>query len=330
MLDDPDVNYMPGDAVVAAVTAAAGRAPVAWRRVQGGGYTPAERWLVTFGDGTTGFAKVGTIDRIGEWLRIEHRAYREIAGPFIPRMLGWADGPVPALILEDLTGGHWPPPWSGELVDRMLETLAAIAATPCPEWARPVASQTEIFSGWSRIAEDPAPFLGLGLVSAGGLEGALPTLVAHESPGEVAGDALLHFDVRSDNMCFTGERTLLVDWNWIGRGSPLFDVAAWLPSLHFEGGPRPEDVSAEAGVFAAALAGYFCAQGRSHSFPMRHMCGECSSNRRRRRCRGLRGTLGCHRSMGGGRTNPLRHHRRRRNERLAVGDVPGRRCRRGA
>jgi hypothetical protein len=249
----------PSPDVVAAVMRAAGRAPVAWHRPAGGGYTPAERWIVEFDDGTRAFAKVGTIDRIAAWLRMERRAYEEIEGAFMPRLLGWADGPPPALLLEDLSGAHWPPPWNSTLVGRMLGTLAAVAGTPCPDWAPRIADHTDIFSGWSRVAEDPGPFLSLGLATAGWLEGALPQLMAHERPAELDGAALLHFDVRSDNMCFTPQRSLLVDWNWIARGNPLFDVAAWLPSLDREGGPAPEEVRPEAGVFAPALAGYFCA-----------------------------------------------------------------------
>ena len=244
---------------MAAVTRAAGRPPTAWHRSTGGGYTPAERWLVEFRDGTRAFAKVATTEQLAAWLRVERRAYDEIDGPFMPRVLGWADEPAPVLLLEDLSVAHWPPPWDETLVQRVIETLDVVAATPCPRWARSIVRQTEIFSGWSRVAEDPRPFLTLGLATSRWLDAVLPDLIAHEHPPEVDGTALLHVDVRSDNICFTPDRTVLVDWNWVGRGNPLFDLAAWLPSLQSEGGPAPEDVRGEAGVFAPALAGYFCA-----------------------------------------------------------------------
>lgn len=250
----------PPRAVVEAVTLAAGRNPLSWSRVVGGGYTPAERWLVELEGDVRVFAKVGTIDRIGEWLRLEHRTYSEVAGPFMPRVVGWSEEPAPALLLEDLSQATWPPPWDRDLVARVLAALDAVASTPCPGWAPDVHGHTEIFSGWSRIAENPEPFLGLELVRRQWLDAALPVLVENERPTELAGDALLHFDVRSDNICFTRDRTLLVDWNWIGRGNPLLDVAAWLPSLAFEGGPLPEDVRPDAGVFAPAIAGYLCSR----------------------------------------------------------------------
>ena len=111
-----------------------------------------------------------------------------------------------------------------------------------------------IVIGWSLVAADPAPFLGLGLVTGAWLEAALPALIEAQAPQELAGTALLHLDVRSDNLCFAGDRTLLVDWNHVSRGNPMFDVAAWLPSLALEGGPEPDVLRPEAGVFAAALA----------------------------------------------------------------------------
>jgi hypothetical protein len=61
--DGPTAN------VAAAVTRAAGRSPVTWQRVVGGGYTPAERWVVEFADGGRAFAKIGILERTGEWLR---------------------------------------------------------------------------------------------------------------------------------------------------------------------------------------------------------------------------------------------------------------------
>ena len=51
-----------------------------------------------------------------------------------------------------------------------------------------------------------------------------------------------------------------MDWNWATVGNPLLDLAAWLPSLHAEGGPRPEDVIGDgAAELAALLAGFFAA-----------------------------------------------------------------------
>lgn len=265
--DPRGVEATPSARVEEAVERAAGRHATVWRRILGRGYTPAERWVVGFEDGTGAFAKVGTTELTAGWLRVEHQAYLALRAGFMPRLAGWSDGEAPVLLLEDLSEGYWPPPWQPQHVEQVLATLRDVAQTPCPNWARPAQEQSQIFSGWSEVATDPEPFLSLGLVSREWLERSLPALVASENPPEVAGEALLHFDVRSDNICFAGDRVVLVDWNWIGRGNPLLDVAAWLPSLHYEGGPPPDEVCPEAGMFAPALAGYFAAHAPQPIIP---------------------------------------------------------------
>ena len=230
------MTSVPKGDLVEAVRMAVGRTPASWKRVVGGGYTPAERWVVTFEDATRAFAKFGSTELVADWLRLEHRAYIDIDGPFMPGFVGWSDGAVPVLLLEDLSGAHWPPPWHPGQVDQVLVALESISDSPCPEWAPPI-GEVEFFDGWSRIAADPGPFLALGLVSPNWLDWALSSLLSVEAPDELHGDALLHLDVRSDNLCFRDDRALLVDWNHVSRGNALLDLAAWLPSLASEGGP---------------------------------------------------------------------------------------------
>jgi len=76
------------------------------------------------------------------------------------------------------------------------------------------------------------------------------------------GDALLHLDVRSDNIALRDGRAVLVDWNWACVGNALLDVAAWAPSLHLEGGPAPDEFVRGPGVpeLAAMLAGVWAAR----------------------------------------------------------------------
>ena len=45
------------------------------------------------------------------------------------------------------------------------------------------------------------------------------------------------------------------------------DVAFWLPSLEFEGGPPPEDVAPPAGVFASLIAGFFASRAGLPDIP---------------------------------------------------------------
>lgn len=57
-------------------------------------------------------------------------------------------------------------------------------------------------------------FVSLGLCSLEWLETALPVLMEAEKDAVLDGKELVHLDIRSDNICFVGDRVVLVDWNW--------------------------------------------------------------------------------------------------------------------
>lgn len=109
-------------------------------------------------------------------------------------------------------------------------------------------------------ARDPAPFLSLGLCSRAWLEAALPLLLEAQDDAVLEGDELVHADVRSDNLCFAGRRSILVDWNWAARGNGSFDAASWASSLTAELGPPPAKVSPGQPELAALLCGYFASK----------------------------------------------------------------------
>ena len=111
--------------------------------------------------------------------------------------------------------------------------------------------------GWAEIERDPAPFLSLGVRSPDWLEAWLPRLRGAAESAPIEGDALLHLDVRSDNVCLADRRAVLVDWNLVHRGNPDLDLAGWAPSLRLEGGPEPHELLPDAGGLAAVLAGFF-------------------------------------------------------------------------
>jgi hypothetical protein len=244
--------------------------PVGWREITRRGQTNASHWLVELSDGTTAFVKSARGDDTASWIRDEHLFYAQTRGaPFLPRFLGWHDdGERPVIALEDLSDAHWPPPWNPVHVDAVLECLAEVAATtPPPDLPRAADSQFD-FQGWTEIEDDPEPFLALRLCSKEWLEAAMPILRFATEIAPLDGDTLLHFDVRSDNICVRDGRAVLVDWNFACLGNPLADVAAWLPSLHAEGGPAPDEILPEgAAELAALLAGYFAAHAARPDIP---------------------------------------------------------------
>src|SRR5436190_17282364 len=195
----------PPEWLVERVTAIRGRRPETWRHAAGG-YTPAERWVVRFPDGATAFVKAGTPvnAEVAGLLRTEHRLYESVRGPFLAEVLGWSDegDDRPVLLLEDLSDADWPPPWTQDRVHRVLTMLDQVAATQVPSWVTPLEELGRELAGWHRVAESPMEFLSLGLCSPAWLDEALPTLVQAEASARLAGDSLMHVDVRSDNICF--------------------------------------------------------------------------------------------------------------------------------
>lgn len=218
------------------------------------------RWVVTLASGRTAFVKAAVDEPTADWLRREHRVYEAIRAPFLPRLIAFHDvDGRPLLVLEDLSAARWPPPWSAGDVDAVRMALDEIHATSPPR-GLPRLEEVLETGGWAVVAAAPAAFLSLGLVSAGWLDRALPLLVAAEAAAQLDGAALLHLDIRSDNLCLRDGRTILVDWNHACLGNPVIDVAFWLPSLQNEGGPPPETLLPDAPGASAVVSGFFAAR----------------------------------------------------------------------
>ena len=243
------------------VAAAAGLPLRSLRPIETRGYAAAFHAIAEFEDRTTAFVKAGAEEVTSQFLRDELRFYAAVEAPFMPKLLGYDEGDPPLLVIEDLSGAHWPPPWDDESIAEVLATLEAVWATPAPAWVEPITVEQEwLLGGWADVERDPQPLLSLGLCSAAWLHAALPTLRSAAEGAPIEGDALIHLDVRSDNICLADRGAVLVDWNHVHRANPDLDLAAWLPSLHFEGGPEPERLLPGAGRLAAALSGFFGAR----------------------------------------------------------------------
>jgi hypothetical protein len=138
-----------------------------------------------------------------------------------------------------------------------LASLDALRRTTPPQGIRRLEAIRAEVVGWPHIAADSEPFLASGLCTRSWLEGALPALLQASSDAPLDGTEFLHFDVRSDNLCLRDGQALFFDWNLACVGNGDFDIAFWLPSLALEGGPSPWDVLPNAGLLAAAVAGFF-------------------------------------------------------------------------
>jgi hypothetical protein len=230
-------------------------------RIESRGYAAAFHAVAKLDDGRTAFVKAGAEEVTSSFLREEIRVYRTIQGPFMPVFYGADERDPAVLVLEDPSGGRWPPPWDARSIEAVREALAAVAATPVPEELGRIDERRDwLCGGWAVIECEPEPFLSLGVCSRRSLETVLPTLRRAAESAPIDGDALIHLDVRSDNLCLTARGAVLVDWNHACRGNPDLDLAFWLPSLRLEGGPPPEALLPGAGGLAALLAGFFGAR----------------------------------------------------------------------
>jgi hypothetical protein len=246
---------------------ALGWRPTQFRRAADGHGTSdtAARWIVA-DDAKSAFVKIGATARTADWTRMEHRNYAAMQGWFLPRVLGFDDdGSRPTLALEDLSQEIWPPPWTDARIAAVLEALAAIARTAPPEHL--VGLEIRWDASWRDVAKDPAPFLELGLCSSSWLDRNLPTLIVAAGEAPQSGASRVHLDVRSDNLCFRNGRAVLLDWNHAGVGNADLDVAFWLPSLHAEGGPPPEQILPMSPALAALVAGFFCSHAAGAPLP---------------------------------------------------------------
>ena len=249
-------------AAVASVERLLGGDAISWDAVVSRGYAVGERWIVRLADGRSAFVKVGVEDWMVDNMRAEMTVYSQVDAPFLPRVLAWAeDETPPLLVLEDLSGAEWPPPWTAEHVQAVMTTLDEVAATPPPPGLRRL--EDDFGSGWDAVAADPAPFLSLGVASQAWLETTLDALRVAEKTTPFAGSELVHCDARSDNLCIRDGRAILFDWNWARVGNAAIDYAFWLPTLRLEDGPRVADMAEKrpaCAAFAACVAGFFASR----------------------------------------------------------------------
>lgn len=176
---------------------------------------------------------------------------------------GWV-----ALCFDDVDGRHPHDPWTEadlELVTRALKGMST-ALTPSPIEVDETAADAfaGVLHGWVIALErgetrlDPWALRNLKRLAH--LELGTPSLVA--------GDTLVHFDLRADNILISGDQVYVVDWPAARIGAPWVDWIAMAPSVEMQGGPRCEDFLKRfdlrgvpaASVTAAicSIAGYFC------------------------------------------------------------------------
>ena len=237
-----------------------GRRVIGWRSVPGGGWSIARRGVFELEGGENVFAKMGDVPDTIAAIRTECKLYPLLGGPFVPRLVA-ADPDEAIIVLEDLSGATWPPPWTAPLLAGLEDLFVELAATVADPDLPSLADRLREWGAWERVAAEPSALLASGAVSAAWLNRYLQRLLDAQSRGSTAGDSLLHMDIRSDNLCFRGGRPMLVDWNHAARGDSRWDRLLMLQTIELEGGPRAEVQAPDADpAIVVWLAGYFAAR----------------------------------------------------------------------
>ena len=226
------------------------------RRVETG-FSAAQRWLIQTDSATRYFAKLGVTPASIEALRHEASVYELLRLPCMPAVRAWQDHETtPILILEDLSGHDWPPPWSERTITMALDTIEQIHATSGSLLSYEERNGTE-WDWWRAIQREPEPFLRLGIASREWLLSSLPVLIECASSVNPTGNTVAHFDLRSDNFCFSPNETRLIDWSHSCLGNPKLDLGLFLPGLAADRGPSPEKILPDEPGIAAWVAGFF-------------------------------------------------------------------------
>lgn len=253
------VERILGDAVVEA-------------RSQVAGFSPGTADRIRTRSGRQAFVKAATAALNEQTVQL-HRREVAVAAALpaevpAPRLLGaHDDGQWVALVYEDIEGRHPATPWTEAELAAALAALDRLAAVDVPPVLRRVLPATGAdlaydLAGWQRLAADPPA--GLDPWAREHLDRLCE--LADPAPAALAGDRLVHTDVRADNLLVRPDgRMILIDWPWASLGPPWFDTLCLLINARLYGRTDVDALlaihtAADPGrltAVLAAVAGYF-------------------------------------------------------------------------
>jgi aminoglycoside phosphotransferase (APT) family kinase protein len=233
-----------------------------WEPAGAGGYTGAEKWFVRAA-GRRAFVKAAADSAQLDALRNECAVLFSLASPHLPVAYGaHVDGEdVGVLVLEDLSGAAWPPPWPDDL-DELSGQVRSLHAQAVPERLKPYGTPT--LGRWAAVEQAADDVVALGLLDGAWLARHLPALLEAEAGVALEGTELVHGDLGAPNLCFVpGRGAVAVDWADAGAGNGAWDlVVLGIDVRYSTGGRRRLDVPDAAG-WTAFQAGSFALQAAS-------------------------------------------------------------------
>ena len=261
--------------IEAALKSSVGRATRIW-----GGYGPTPTYRLLLADGRRAFFK-GTDHTSNEFakdaLLCEERVYRDLGSlleEWIPQWYASVHhNDWHGILLEDL-GPKSVPPWTSGKARAITHALAAFhrstLGTQFPAWLSRPDERLEQ-ENWRKTTQESLGFQSIAMLAG---EAASQALAWFEQVSPVidywmkqpalreGAYALLHGDLRSDNLRFTQGHLYLFDWPAITVGRPEWDIVAFAQSVAVESRESPEQIMAwygerfslESNAVACALA----------------------------------------------------------------------------
>ncbi|MCG2799470.1 MAG: aminoglycoside phosphotransferase family protein [Cellulomonas sp.] len=247
------------------------------------GFSPGFVAVLELADGSAVFVKAVSPHEnpaSPELARAEIRIARSLPDEVpAPALLWWHDDGEWVVTGWEAVHGRTPQiPWRPEELTAVLTAVGALGELR-PRHGHTLAATPEVladdFTGWQRLAaapQDSRSLLADGLGELGRWAlGRMDALVRWEgqAPPVLAGDHLVHGDLRSDNLMLDDHhRVWIIDWPHASVGAPWLDLAFLLPSVAAEGGgdaatvfaaqPLAQDVPADhLRAALVGLAGYF-------------------------------------------------------------------------
>lgn len=213
------------------------------RPVQGG-FSEAQRGIVTLADGRTVFVKLGVDEHTKRWAQAEIKAYHWLEDAdyqHAPRLLAESEE---GFALPDLSAWDWEHVWHAEKVDAALLALDRLAALPSTTGHFEKAGFSADGNPWHKLPSDASDYRSLvddatwrqvdAILADDSLRLEYAS-AAERQPWQ--GNQLVHYDARADNFAYDHESKhgCFVDWNWMSLGSTAFDRTAMLVNVQLSG-----------------------------------------------------------------------------------------------
>ena len=220
-------------------------APAVEATTQPGGFSPGLAARLLLADGRRVFLKAVHEAANPETPEIHRREGRIVAAlpksAPVPRLLwtydeaGWV-----ALCFEDVDGRHPHEPWTEEDLALVIAAVRKMASDLTPAPIDPGDTAAAAFrrgiNGWQVALQRGETRLdGWAMRNLRKL-----AILEAEAPDVAAGETLLHFDTRADNILIAGDRVYIVDWPWASIGAAWIDWVAMAPSVAMQERPGPE------------------------------------------------------------------------------------------